>query len=128
MKLARLLAIALCVLTACTEEPVVQVIADAELTVVAAYMASPQAVARGEALFKGSCAEYCHNVLPIETDASFLFACEWLQETDDAAIAKTIRSGIPNTRMVGFGSNFPEGDADLWKLIAYLRLNQAPCA
>jgi hypothetical protein len=29
--------------------------------------------------------------------------------------------------MVGFGSNFPEGEDDLWKLIAYLRVNQQAC-
>jgi hypothetical protein len=30
--------------------------------------------------------------------------------------------------MVGFGSNFPEGEDDLWKIIAYLRVNQQPCS
>jgi len=126
MKLNMLLifpAIVLLALAACSEEPVVPEV----LTTVQTYMADPEAVARGEALFIGSCAEHCHTREPTTTDATYLFACEWQQETDDETMAETIRSGIPNTRMVGFGSNFPDGDDDLWKLIAFLRFNQQAC-
>ena len=38
-----------------------------------------------------------------------------------------ITNGVLGTRMVGFGSNFPEGDNDLWKVIAYIRSNQQAC-
>ena len=117
-------------LTACTEETEAPVVAEEDASAipeVTAFRADPEAVARGEALFMGSCAEYCHTLTPAEGDASFLFDCQWQQGIDDAAIAEIIRSGIPDTRMVGFGSNFPEGDTDLWKLIAYLRANKAPC-
>lgn len=127
LKFLLLISIAVCVLSACMQEPAAVARPAQELTVVQAYMANPEAVARGEALFKGSCAEYCHTLEPAETDASFLFECEWLLANEDAAIAETIRSGIPETRMVGFGSNFPDGENDLWKLIAFLRVNQAPC-
>lgn len=125
MKILLLISITLSMLVACMQEQAS--VPAAELTIVQGYMANPEAVARGEALFKGSCAEYCHTLEPIETDASFLFECEWLLANEDGAIAEKIRSGIPDTRMVGFGSNFPDGDNDLWKLIAFLRVNQAPC-
>ena len=45
----------------------------------------------------------------------------------DQEIFATVTTGVPATRMVGFGSNFPEGEDDLWKLIAYLRVNQQAC-
>ena len=99
-----------------------------EPTIVEAYMADPDALARGEALFIGTCAGYCHKTTPEETDALFLFDCEWKHGSGDQEIFDTVTSGVPNTRMVGFGSNFPEGEADLWKIIAYLRQNQQPCS
>ena len=30
--------------------------------------------------------------------------------------------------MVGFGNNFPGGQDDLWKIIAYLRTEQQDCS
>jgi len=97
-------------LFACSERPVEPEFADT--AEVQAFMADAAAVARGQAIFEGSCASFCHaNELEaeLELEASF------------------ITSGVANTRMVGFGSNFPEGDDDLWKVIAYLRSNQQAC-
>jgi mono/diheme cytochrome c family protein len=112
-------------LVACGESGDVE---PAELTVVQGFMADPAAVARGEALFVGTCAGYCHTLTPEDTDALFLFDCQWKHGGTDQNIFDTVTVGIPNTRMVGFGSNFPEGDDDLWKIIAFLRVNQQPCA
>jgi mono/diheme cytochrome c family protein len=100
----------------------------AELTVVQGFMADPVALERGEALFVGTCAGYCHTLTPEDTDALFLFDCEWKHGGADEEIFNTVTVGIPDTRMVGFGSNFPQGDDDLWKIIAFLRTNQQPCA
>jgi mono/diheme cytochrome c family protein len=100
----------------------------AEPTVVEAFMADPEAVGRGRALFAGSCSGYCHRIQPGESDALFLFDCEWKNGGSDQEIFDTVTNGVPNTRMVGFGSNFPEGDDDLWKIIAYLRSNQQACS
>ena len=102
--------------------------ATTEPTVVEAFMADPVAVNRGRALFIGTCAGYCHTLTAEDTDALFLFDCQWKNGSSDQDIFDTVTIGVPNTRMVGFGSNFPEGDDDLWKIIAYLRINQQPCA
>ena len=98
-----------------------------ELTKVEGYMSDPAAVARGEAIFAGSCSVYCHTIEQEETDALDLFDCEWKHGNSDQEIFATVTTGVPATRMVGFGSNFPEGEEDLWKLIAYLRVNQQAC-
>ncbi len=91
-------------------------------------MADPVAVARGRALFEGSCASFCHTQEPVEeVDSLFLFDCEWKHGSSDQEIFNVVTIGIAGTRMVGFGSNFPEGDDDLWKLIAYLRYKQQAC-
>lgn len=113
-------------LIACSEQPVDPELADT--AEVQAFMADATAVARGQAIFEGSCASFCHaNELEAQLDASFLFDCQWNYGSSDQDIFNTITTGIPFTRMVGFGSNFPEGDDDLWKVIAYLRSNQQAC-
>jgi len=98
-----------------------------ELTYVQAFMQDPTALARGEALFQGSCAGYCHTLTPEESEASFLFDCEWDYGSGDDEIFAIMSDGIPDTRMVGFGDNFPGGDEDKWKIIAFLRTNQQTC-
>ena len=98
-----------------------------ELTKVERYMGDPAAVARGEAIFAGSCSLYCHTIEQEEVDALDLFDCQWKHGDSDQEIFATVTTGVPATRMVGFGSNFPEGEDDLWKLIAYLRVNQQAC-
>jgi mono/diheme cytochrome c family protein len=113
-------------LIACSEQSVVPELADT--AVVQAFMADAAAVARGQAIFEGSCASFCHAVeLTAALEASFLFDCQWNHGSSDQDIFNTITSGVADTRMVGFGSNFPEGDDDLWKVIAYLRSNQQAC-
>ena len=112
-------------LTACGES---EAPAPVELSVVEAFMQDPEALNRGQALFIGTCAGYCHKTTPEETDAVFLFDCQWKHGGSDQEIFDTVTVGVPNTRMVGFGSNFPEGEDDLWKIIAYLRTNQRPCS
>ena len=49
--------------------------APAEPTVVQGFMADPTALERGEALFVGTCAGYCHGTTRGDTDALFLFDC-----------------------------------------------------
>ena len=95
-----------------------------ESSLVQAYMQDPEAVARGRALFIGTCAGYCHKTTPEASDAPYLFDSEWIHGGSDEAIYNTIVNGVPGTRMIAFGTNFPEGEADLWKIIAYLRTSQ----
>ena len=117
--------ISLLALQACSEQGGTE--QSQEQTIVRGFMADPEAVARGEALFVGTCAGYCHSMTPEETDALFLFDCEWKHGGSDEDIFATVTDGVPNTRMVGFGDNFPEGADDLWKIIAFLRTNQQTC-
>ena len=113
-------------LVACSEQRVEPELADTAR--VQTFMADASALARGQAIFEGSCASFCHAMEPeAELDASFLFDCQWNNGSLDQDIFDTITKGVTGTRMVGFGSNFPEGDDDLWKVIAYLRSNQQAC-
>lgn len=86
------------------------------------------AVARGRSLFIGTCAGYCHKVTPEQVDAPFLFDCEWRHGGSDNEIYQTVTNGVPDTRMIGFGTNFPEGEEDLWRIIAYLKANRRACS
>jgi len=81
----------------------------------------PAVIARGEALFTGTCGAYCHKTTGAGGDAPFLFDCEWKNGASDEDIFKVISEGVAGTRMVAFGGAFPEGDKDTRALIAYLR-------
>lgn len=85
---------------------------------------SPADIARGKALFTGTCGAYCHHPSasgPSEavSDAPSLFDCDWIHGGTDAQIFHTISHGVEGTRMVAFGGAIP--DADIWHIIAYLR-------
>ncbi len=117
----------LALLSACGPEP-----EPAELTIVEQYMNDDLALLRGEAIYAGSCASFCHGLTPEIAGEEFgsaanLFDCQWKHGGTDDEIFNNVVTGISGTAMVGFGSNFPEGDDDLWKLIAFLRSKQAPC-
>jgi mono/diheme cytochrome c family protein len=94
------------------------------------------AMARGAALYAGSCSEFCHGASPTQagagtaalraTDAPDLFDCVWLQSQSDRQIEEIIVNGVEGSRMLGYGDNFPEGSRDHARLIAYLR-NTAAC-
>ena len=93
-----------------------------------AYMTDPEAVKRGRLLFVGTCAGYCHKLTPERVDALYLFDCDWKHGSSDQEIFNTVTIGVPNTRMLGFGTNFPEGENDLWKIIAFIRTNSPQCS
>jgi mono/diheme cytochrome c family protein len=90
----------------------------------AAYARDPAALARGELLLQSVCSAYCH-ALPADSasvrEAPSLFDCAWLHGGSDAEIFHTLTAGVPNTRMVSFAGAMPAGDADLWRIVAYLR-------
>ena len=96
-------------------------------TIVEVFAEDPQSLGRGQALFLGSCASQCHTFDGLDAGADNLFDCYWYNGETDDEIFNIVTAGIPNTRMVGFGSNFPEGDDDLWKIIAFVRFRQKPC-
>ena len=98
--------------------------------IVAGYRNDPAALRRGQELFLGSCVSFCHGLVeeePDVADALFLFDCRWEHAGDDADIFRIVKEGIAGTRMVGFGENFPEGDDDVWKIIAWIRHSQDDC-
>lgn len=85
------------------------------------FLRDPAAVERGKQLFIGTCGAYCHSTHDVERDAPSLFDCEWRHGGSDAEIFKTISEGVPGTRMPAWKGVLPEGDDDIWRVIAYLR-------
>jgi mono/diheme cytochrome c family protein len=79
----------------------------------------PADVARGKAIFVGTCGAYCHKMTTMESDAPNLLDCDWLHGGSDEEIFHTITHGVPGTRMVAFGGAIP--DADIWRIVAYLK-------
>ena len=88
------------------------------------FQSDPIALERGRLLFQGSCASYCHGTEPRPGEDVDLFDCQWQHGGSNEDIFRIVTSGIPDTRMVGFGNNFPQGQNDLWRIIAYLRSQQ----
>lgn len=87
----------------------------------AAVPPDPVVIARGKALFTGTCGAYCHKKTDAGGDALFLFDCDWKHGATDDDIFRVINEGVEGTRMVAFGGAFPEGDRDARAIIAYLR-------
>ena len=86
----------------------------------AAHAKDPAALKRGRAIFLGACAGYCHGVRRGGAgDAPNLFDCDWRHGGADHEIFASIYTGVPGTRMIGFGGKLE--DDDLWKVVAYLR-------
>ena len=109
-------------LTACSEaEP------EVTMSLLEVYMTDAEAIERGRRIFVGSCADYCHGAEPERGEDVNLFDCRSSYGNSSEDIFRIVTTGIPNTRMVGFGNNFPEGQNDLWKLIAYIQTQQSDC-
>ena len=89
------------------------------------YQEDPEALARGEAVFVGTCSGYCHGVNIVVGDVPNLFDCGWIHGGSNQEIFTTISKGVPGSRMVAFAGRLPEGDEDIWKIIAFLK-SQAP--
>jgi len=87
----------------------------------AAFARDPASIERGRLIFVGTCGAYCHALTPERRDAPDLFDCEWKHGGSDTELFRTISQGVPGTRMPAFAGALPEGDSDLWRLIAYLR-------
>jgi mono/diheme cytochrome c family protein len=87
----------------------------------ARYAKDPAALERGKLLFVGSCGGYCHSIRDEERPAPSLFDCAWKHGGSDAEIHRSIAKGIPGSLMVGWETALPEGDDDVWKIVAYLR-------
>ena len=89
---------------------------------------SRAALKRGMGLFTGTCGAYCHSMNNDVRDAPFLFDCQWKNGSgSDRDVFRVIYDGVPGTRMVGFGGKMPEGDADIWKIVAFLRSRRESC-
>lgn len=92
------------------------------------YLNDPAALKRGMGLFTGTCGAYCHSMKNDVRDAPFLFDCQWKNGSgSDEDVFRVIYDGVPGTRMVGFGGKMPEGDDDLWKIVAFLRSRREAC-
>ena len=92
-----------------------------------AYREDTEALKRGRALFVGTCAGYCHSPA-VERTAPYLFDCTWLHGSGkDQELFDVIANGVPNTAMLGFQGKLPEGDADIWRLVAYITSSGPGC-
>ena len=100
---------------------------EAPMSLLDAYMQNPMAVERGARIYSGTCAQFCHDAEPRLGEEVNLFDCQWRFGNTADEIFQITTSGIPGTRMVGYGNNFPEGKQDLWKLIAFLKTKQPEC-
>lgn len=87
----------------------------------ARHAKDPESLKRGKGLFVGTCGAYCHGLQPGNRDAPYLFDCEWKHGGSDREIFDVIRAGVPQTRMQGFAGRLPEGDEDIWRLVAFLK-------
>ena len=92
-----------------------------------AFRADQQALQRGKSLFVGTCAGYCHSPT-VERAAPNLFDCTWQNGTGgDQELFDIIASGVPDTAMIGFKGKLPQGDDDIWRLVAYISTNRTDC-
>ncbi len=91
------------------------------------YLDDAEALRRGEAVFSGTCGGYCHLIGSSNADAPNLFDCEWRHGGLNREIFSTIADGVPDTRMIGFGDKLPEGDDDIWKIVAFLKSRGPHC-
>ena len=88
-----------------------------------AFERDPVAVKRGKGLFIGTCGAYCHSLHDgARGDVPDLFDCAWKNGATDEDIFLAISNGVPGSRMIGFKDALPDGDTDIWKLVAFLRV------
>ena len=69
-------------------------------------------------LFADNCAG-CHGTDLAGGRAPSLFDQKWLATVDDARIINSIKNGVPNTEMEGFGKQLT--DEQIWQLLTYIR-------
>ena len=86
-----------------------------------AHMLDPMAVERGARIYSGTCAQFYHDAEPRVWEEMNLFDCQWRFANTADKVFQITASGIPGTRNVGYGNNFPDGKQDLWKLIAFIK-------
>ncbi len=91
------------------------------------YLDDPEALARGEAVFAGTCSGYCHVAGIAVADVADLFVCAWIHGGSTQDMYNTIANGVPGSRMVAFAGRLPDGDEDLWKIVAYLKSEASGC-
>ena len=85
-----------------------------------AFRADAEAMRRGKSLFIGTCAGYCHNIVADNRAAPYLFDGQWRHGGTDREIFDSIAHGVPGTTMIAFKGKLPEGDDDIWRLVAYI--------
>jgi mono/diheme cytochrome c family protein len=99
----------------------------AETDPASGYQEDPEALARGESVFRGTCSGYCHGMNVTIADVPNLFDCTWIHGSSNREIYNTITNGVPGSRMVAFGGRLPDGDEDIWKIIAFLKSEASSC-
>ncbi len=75
---------------------------------------------RGRQLFLSVCGAYCHSRDEGDKGAPDLFDCRWRYGGEPEAIFATISNGVSGSRMIPFAGKLPQGDQDIYNIIAYL--------
>ncbi len=91
------------------------------------FLEDPEALARGESVFTGTCSGYCHGRNVTIADVPNLFDCTWIHGGSNQEIYNTIANGVSGSRMVAFAGRLPDGDEDIWKIIAFLKSEGSGC-
>ena len=92
-----------------------------------AFRGNAAALKRGKSLFVGTCAGYCHSPV-VERAAPNLFDCAWKHGSgEDQELFDIIAGGVPGTPMIAFSGKLPEGDDDIWRVVAYVTTMNADC-
>ena len=92
------------------------------------YLQDAAALKRGKSIFVGTCGAYCHSFSKGPRDAPYLFDCIWLHGGGDQDLFNSIANGVANTRMISFDGKLPDGNKDIWKIIAFLKSNRESCS
>ena len=91
------------------------------------YLADAAELQRGRSIFDATCAGKCHSVSADEREAPFLFDCTWTHGGSDDEVFAVVANGVPTTRMVGYAGKLPDGDADIWRVVAFLKSQRQGC-
>lgn len=75
---------------------------------------------RGRQLFLSVCGAYCHSRDEGDKGAPDLFDCRWRYGGEPGEIFTTISNGVSGSRMIPFAGKLPQGDQDIYNIIAYL--------
>jgi putative heme-binding domain-containing protein len=89
------------------------------------FTGNEEAIAQGKLFFQAFCWG-CHGVAGHGGKAPDLLQPQWLYGWSEAGVFQTVYNGLPGTGMQKFGGKLT--DEEIWKVISYVRMEQAKAA